>query len=654
MKQNYPLTQRERQVPPGEMLVSRTDLRGVITFANSTFAEVSGYSLDELVGQNHNLVRHPDVPPAVFADLWETLKKGQPWRGVVKNRTKNGDYYWVDSFVMPIMADGQTVGYQSVRRRASGEDIAAAEQQYHAISAGHPPSRSPGFRLDHLLSIRSGITLGIVYVGLILLVGALVGLGIMRQAETELHAMYQNKVQGGDALARIKFLIADNRAQIMLGLMHDPANPLSASHDHPVAAHTAAIAQSRNEIERLWNIFRQREMSEETAQLADRYWAARLDYLRDGLEPALRELDDGHFAETNHLVGTQINRLYDRANTLADELMLHLVRDAEAGYLREQERHTLIQRIVLAGMVIALLILAGAGYLFFRGIMVPLERGIANLQRIGQGDLSGQVDIGNGGEIGRFNGALAMTQAQLQIMTEEAANGVTRVGTECGLLNSTVHRISNGIDEAHERIYQIADRLAESAQAMTDLSQQTEAVFIFAERSVSMAQAAGKEFSELLMRLLVVADAVLLFRTQLVEIEAMLESHLAAVQADGATPPAAQEKTAGAMAEIRKVIASLSALGEKIEQDKPWEMTQCSAQRVVEELGKELSGMARELATETRIQSFASEDAQREMGKIALFLVETREAMHALWNASANLSDLAASLENTSGRFKVD
>lgn len=654
MKQNYPITQRERLVPPGEMLVSKTDLRGIITFANGTFAEISGFNVDELLGKSHNLVRHPDVPPQVFADLWETVKKGQPWRGVVKNRTRNGDYYWVDSFVMPIVADGKTIGYQSVRRRASREDIAAAEKYYQALAAGNSPKRSARFKLDHLLSIRSGITLGIVYVALILLVGALIGLGIMHRAEDELRAMYQNKVQAGDTLARIKFLMADNRAQVMLGMMHAPSNPLSASHDHPLAQHSTAIDRNSKEIERLWRPFRLRELNGETTRLADRYWETCRKYLRDGLEPALRKMNAGNFNEANQLVGIQANLLWERANAHADELMQHLLRDAETGYLREQTRHQSIQQAVLAGMVLALLILVICGHLFFRGIMAPLERGIANLQRIGQGDLSGQIDIGSGGEIGRFNGALAMTQAQLQVMTEEAANGVALVGTECGLLNSTVQHISNGIDEAHERIYQIADRLAESVQAMSNLSQQTEAVFIFAERSVAMAQNAGKEFSELLMHLLVVADAVLLFRTQLVEVENVLQSYLATVQADSATPPAALEKTAIAMAEIRKVIGSLSTLSEKIALEKPWEMTHCSAQRVVEELGGELAGMARELATETRIQAFASEDAQREMGKIAHFLVETREAMHALWHASSNLSDLASSLENTAARFKVD
>lgn len=650
MKQNFPVTQKERQVPPGELLVSKTDLRGVITHTNSTFAEVSGYRPDELVGQSHNLVRHPDVPPQVFADMWNTLKNGQPWRGIVKNRAKNGDHYWVESFIMPLMVDGEITGYQSVRRRARREDIEAAEKYYEEIVLGKSVSCPRRLRLGKWLSIRRGVALGIAYVTALLLVGALVGLGIMHQAEAELKSMYESKVQAGDTLARIKFLMADNRAQVMLGLLHNPANPLAATHDHPLSRHTNVIMQSRDELDLLWGTFRKREISGEAAELADSYWAARTRYVREGLEPSVHALNSGDFRKTNRLVNEQVNRLYEEANRRADDLMRHLLHEAEAGYAREQERHVLIQRLVLAGMAVALLVLAVSGFLFFRGIVAPLDKGIANLARIAQGDLSGAVDIAGGGEIGHFNCALAMTQAQLLVMAEEIANGVTRVNTECGMLNCTVRRISDGIDEQHERIYQVSDRLAELSQSMNRLSLQAEDIFHSAEQSVLAAQTAGKEFSELLIGMMIVADAIFLFRDQLENVGTGLEKIQISAMADGNT----LAEVAAVVAEIRKIGTSMASLGKKIEHDKPWEMAQNSAKDKVEALGGRLAEMARELATETRIQSFAGEDAQREMGMVAMFLVENREAMHALWIASSNLTGLAADLEKTAGEFKLE
>ena len=106
MKNNQPITQREVPFPPNTYLASRTDLKGIIIQANEAFVEISGFTHDELMGKSHNIVRHPDMPEAAFADLWATVKSGLPWRGIVKNRCKNGDHYWVEAFVTPIRKNG--------------------------------------------------------------------------------------------------------------------------------------------------------------------------------------------------------------------------------------------------------------------------------------------------------------------------------------------------------------------------------------------------------------------------------------------------------------------------------------------------------------------------------------------------------------------
>ena len=133
MRNNQPVTQREREFPADTRLVSMTDLQGDITFVNRDFVDISGFTETELIGSHHNLVRHPDMPAAAFADLWQTIKSGKTWRGIVKNRSKNGDHYWVDAYVMPIVQDGQTIGYQSVRSKPSREQIAQAETLYEKM-----------------------------------------------------------------------------------------------------------------------------------------------------------------------------------------------------------------------------------------------------------------------------------------------------------------------------------------------------------------------------------------------------------------------------------------------------------------------------------------------------------------------------------------
>ncbi|NVK24695.1 MAG: PAS domain-containing methyl-accepting chemotaxis protein [Gammaproteobacteria bacterium] len=135
-RRNQTIINEEVTFAETEELVSTTDLRGVITYANDIFCKVAGYTQEELVGKNHNMVRHPDMPKAAFKDLWDALKAGKNWRGAVKNRCKDGRYYWVDAFVTPIFENGQLVGYQSVRVKLEDRYKKAAEAAYKAINQG--------------------------------------------------------------------------------------------------------------------------------------------------------------------------------------------------------------------------------------------------------------------------------------------------------------------------------------------------------------------------------------------------------------------------------------------------------------------------------------------------------------------------------------
>jgi len=121
---------RETLLQAGDELVTTTDLKGNITYCNDAFCRVSGYPRESLLGQPHNLIRHPDMPGAAFADLWGKLQRGQPWRGLVKNRTRNGGFYWVDAYVTPLYEGGQVVGYQSVRRRPTDTMKQRAQRLY--------------------------------------------------------------------------------------------------------------------------------------------------------------------------------------------------------------------------------------------------------------------------------------------------------------------------------------------------------------------------------------------------------------------------------------------------------------------------------------------------------------------------------------------
>ncbi|MCL6484803.1 MAG: PAS domain-containing protein, partial [Janthinobacterium lividum] len=133
MRQNLPVTNREVLVMDDQAIVSKTDMNGNIVYVNPYFSQVSGYTEAELIGSPQNILRHPDMPAEAFADMWASIQAGTPWTGLVKNRCKNGDFYWVRANVTPIREAGKTIGYMSVRVKADKDQVQATEQAYAAI-----------------------------------------------------------------------------------------------------------------------------------------------------------------------------------------------------------------------------------------------------------------------------------------------------------------------------------------------------------------------------------------------------------------------------------------------------------------------------------------------------------------------------------------
>lgn len=130
MKNNLPVSHREIDYSDDKVFITKTDTKGIITYANDSFVEVSGFAREELIDHNHNVVRHPDMPEWAFKDLWRTVKAGHPWTGIVKNRAKNGDHYWVKASVSPIKANGNVIGYISLRKKPTREEVSTAENLY--------------------------------------------------------------------------------------------------------------------------------------------------------------------------------------------------------------------------------------------------------------------------------------------------------------------------------------------------------------------------------------------------------------------------------------------------------------------------------------------------------------------------------------------
>ncbi len=148
---NAYVSQKEVPFPQGGVLISETDTKGIITYCNDAFVGLSGYTREELIGKSHNIVRHPDMPPPAFKWLWDTLKQERPWRGMVKNRCKNGDHYWGRATVAPVIENGRIIGYVSVRRAPTRTQVVEAEALYRSLnqSGGEVVSRCERFKVKN-------------------------------------------------------------------------------------------------------------------------------------------------------------------------------------------------------------------------------------------------------------------------------------------------------------------------------------------------------------------------------------------------------------------------------------------------------------------------------------------------------------------------
>ena len=175
MRKNLPLTGREQSFDQSQRLISATDAAGKILYCNDEFEAISGFTRAELIGSPHNIVRHPDMPPSVYEHMWQCLKAGKCWMGIVKNRCKNGDHYWVEAYVTPIVESGKLVGFESVRTRPSRERVERAASLYSSINEGKATSTTM-LQLQSLLRQLTGpLVVGIAGGLMCLVAGSSIG-----------------------------------------------------------------------------------------------------------------------------------------------------------------------------------------------------------------------------------------------------------------------------------------------------------------------------------------------------------------------------------------------------------------------------------------------------------------------------------------------
>ena len=476
MKQNLPVTSRHTDIPPGITLVSKTDLKGVITYANEAFVNASGYALDELLGHSHNIVRHPDMPCAAFEDMWHTLKSGKPWRGIVKNRCKGGGYYWVDACVVPIQRNDQVIGYMSVRKHATTSAIDAAQARYRDMTAG---TSKPQPRLPDWLGIRTGMRAGSLFVALLMLAGGALGIGGLKLADNALTQLYHAQLAPITAIGKIEARLSDSRTTMMeIRLAHHESvnNHLQGQ----LAGQISKLRTHRDEIHTL--LGQLASMDAQVAQQKSILTHALAQYTNDGLRPVERAVEHDGPKQVEQLIKQQVLPLEKAAMTAAVALRNALTEAARIEYENTLERNNRIRSFAIAGIALGLAVVVLVGHMFIRGVVNPLNASIRRLNRIAQGDLQGDIDLSGTGESGQLNHAAAVMQLHLKVMLDEIALAARRIHRHCATLNVALYEVTEHSEEQHDRVYSAIRSLNAAVAETRDLSERAERLMQLADQ----------------------------------------------------------------------------------------------------------------------------------------------------------------------------
>ncbi|UYO75901.1 methyl-accepting chemotaxis protein [Halomonas qinghailakensis] len=468
MRNNQPVTQREVELRSDDFLVSRTDLKGRITYANPAFIQISGFDYEELMGAPHNLIRHPDMPPAAFENLWQTVESGETWRGLVKNRCKNGDHYWVNASVTPIIEEDDVVGYASVRVQASREAIAQAEQVYADIREGRNKlyylekgqlrkkglvQRLKRIRFD---TLRAKLTGMIVVAGALLLLSGGLGLYSLNLAGERLAVLNNDGLQDVIRLQQIDQTIAQTR-QAMIEPERMELIKQRFEMGEMVADNAAAVEQA-------WQQYYSRDVN--TDALATSFNERLQSFLDNGMLQAANVLQ----AEETYLAFTGLDAVINVMNnegrelsSLVNQLIAQkqaaaeaMAADAEQG----QARMLNAQATVLGVGLLALIFL---GVMMLRSIVRPLKSASRFTLQIAGGNLAAKVPPHQRDEVGLLMESLNTMRKSLSSLISEVKDGIN-------VVTPAAKEIASGNEALSSRTEQQAASLQQTASSMEEMT----------------------------------------------------------------------------------------------------------------------------------------------------------------------------------------
>ena len=705
MRTNLPVTNIEYPIGDQTLIVSKTDTKGKLTYFNDQFVQASGFTEAELMGQPHNIIRHPDMPPEAFENLWTTLKAGKPWAGAVKNRRKNGDFYWVLASATPIWENGQVTGYMSIRTKLPADQRREAEQVYsllrakkaqdYRIDAGVIRRRSV---FDHVAVFTRTLNARLVTLaatlGLFMLTIGLAGILATRESNTRMKSIYEDRAV---PLAQL-FEINDRMKDNTIAQYDAAANGRAGK---PVGDIAGRIAGNIETISKVWTEYMATYLTPEEKGVADSFAPKRKLYVENAIKPALALLADRKYDEADALLAGKAGELFAAAKQDLDKLVAIQIKEAKAEYDAAERQYTMIVGFGIGLLLTGLLLAGWLGLQTIRAVGRPIEQLNGLMAKIAQGEFNSRVAVERDDEIGIALRNVQAMQAKLGFDREEQKDTEKRIAVQrkldmqklandfegavgeiietvssasteleasAGTLTATAVRaqeitttVAAASEEASTNVQSVASATEEMASSVNEISRQVQESARMAGEAVEQARITNDRVSELSKAAARIGDVVELIntiagQTNLLALNATIEAARAGEAGRGFAVVASEvkalaEQTAKATGEIGQQITGIQAA------------TQDSVNSIKEISGtiEKLSEISSTIAAAVEEQGAATQEISRNVQQaaqgtqqVSSNITDVQRGASETGSASSQVLSAAQSLSSDSNRLKLE